>query len=183
MLKLLIAAVVCCSVGLPLVLLFFLHPATSLQTKDGIPAQSITSAEFTEVMKYIKSAVEASVNSRKLKRGEKWLYSYDNDKVHVGADLTKVGIMPASRFELPACSSDMHKAVEHIHAWLEMKMQQWLEDMEESSLNAEQCKRQLQKFFCEDLQQSSIAADVASLKDTYRAIIAAGGGYPAKKYR
>jgi len=181
--KLLIAAAVCCSVGLPLVLLPFLHPAQFLQTKDGNPAQGITSEEFTQVMGKIKAAAEASENSRKLKRGERWLYSYDNDKVHVGADLTKVGIMPALRFELPPCSSDMHKVVEHIHAWLQMKMQQWLEDMEESSLSAEECKKQLQELFFNNLQQSSIAADVASLKDTYRAIIAARGGYPAKKHR
>ena len=179
----LIVDAVCCFVGLPLLPLLFLQPAMLLQTKDGKPAQGITSEEFTEVMGKIKAAAEAPDNSSKLKRGERWLYSYDNDKVHVGADLTKVGIMPALRFELPPCSSDMHKVVEHIHAWLQMKMQQWLEDMEECSLNAEQCKKQLQKLFFKHLQKSSIAADVASLKDTYRAIIAARGGYPAKKHR
>ena len=169
--------------GLPLLLLRFRYPADTLQTKDGNPAQSITSAEFAEVMGKIKAAVEDPSNSRKLKRGEQWLYSYDNDKVHVGADLTRVGIMPTDRFDLPACSSDMHKVVEHVHAWLQQQMQLWLEDMEEQSLSPDQCTRQLQQIFFNQLQQSSIAADVATLKDTYRAIIAAGGGYPAKRHR
>jgi len=131
----------------------------------------------------MKAAVEAQEHSRVLKRGERWLYSYDNDKVHMGADLTEVGIMPGDRFALPPCSSDMHKVVEHTHAWLQGQMQKWLEDMEEHRLTADACKLKLQHLVDSKLKQSSIAADVASLKDTYRAIIAARGGYPPKKYR
>lgn len=180
---LLSAAAESCCLGLPLLLLPFLHPAQTLQTKDGQPAQSITSDEFTEVMDKIKAAVESTENSRVLKRGEKWRYSYDNDKVHKGADLRVVGIQPADRFDLPPCSSDMHKAVEHIHAWLQGQMQKWLEEMEDGRLTADACKQQLEHLFYQRLKPSSIAGDVASLKDTYRAIIAAGGGYPAKKHR
>lgn len=131
----------------------------------------------------IKAAVDSTENSRVLKRGEKWRYSYDNDKVHKGADLRVVGIEAADRFDLPPCSSDMHKAVEHIHGWLQAGMQKWLEEMEDSSLTAEACRQQLEHLFWHKLKPSSIAADVATLKSTYRAIIAAGGGYPPKKHR
>ncbi len=42
---------------------------------------------------------------------------------------------------------------------------------------------ELERLFFQVLKPSSIAADVASLKDTYQAIIDADGGYPPKKYR
>ena len=154
-----------------------------MQTKDGKKAQGITSAEFTEIMTKLKGILDATENMRKLKRGERWLYSYDNDKVHMGADLTDAGIQPSDRFDLPACSSDMHKAVEHIHGWLQMKMQDWLERQEEQRLTVEACKQELQRLFFEVLQASSIAADVATLKATYQAIVDAQGGYPPKKFR
>jgi hypothetical protein len=154
-----------------------------LQTKAGDKAQGITSNEFTEIMGKIKAAVNSRENRRKLRAGERWMYSCDNDKVHVGADLTTVGIMDGDRFDLPPCSSDMHKTVEHVHGWLQAGMQLWLEGEEEQRLTPAQCKAQLEHLFCNVLKASSIAADVASLKGTYQAIIAAGGGYPPKKFR
>lgn len=63
-----------------------------MQTKDGKKAQGITSAEFTEIMAKLKGILDATENMRKLKRGERWLYSYDSDKVHMGVDLTDAGI-------------------------------------------------------------------------------------------
>lgn len=134
-------------------------------------------------MKKIKAVLEAPENSRILSRGQKWRFSYDNDKVHTGADLTSVGILEKDRLALPPCSSDMHKTVEHVHAWLQAHMQKWLETVEQQKLTSEMCQEQLQHIFYQQLKASSIAADVASLRDTYLAIIAAGGGYPPKKYR
>jgi hypothetical protein len=183
LMKLLLAVAVNASLGLPLLLLRLTHPAPTLQTKRGREAQGITSAEFTDIMAQLREILQSRENSIKLRRGEQWLYSYDNDKVHMGADLTEAGIMPVERFDLPACSSDMHKAVEHIHAWLQFKMQLWLEQQEEQRLTVDACKAELERLFFHELKASSIAADVATLKDTYRAIIAAGGGYPPKKHR
>lgn len=154
-----------------------------MQTKDGRKAQGITSAEFTEIMGIIKDTLLTRENRKKLKSGEGWLYSYDNDKVHQGADLTQAGIQPGDRFDLPSCSSDMHKVVEHVHGWLQGRMQKWLEDMDEERLTVEACKAELERLFYQVLTINSIAADVATLKDTYRAIIRAEGGYPSKKHR
>ena len=64
-----------------------------------------------------------------------------------------------------------------------MKMQDWLERQEEQRLTVEACKQELQRLFFEVLQASSIAADVATLKATYQAIVDAQGGYPPKKFR
>ena len=127
--KLLLAAAVNCSLGLPLCVLRFTHPALKVQTKDGRKAQGITSAEFTEVMASIREALLARENRKKLKAGDHWQYSYDNDKVHMGANLREAGIEHRDRFDLPACSSDMHKVVEHVHGWLQSRMQKWLEDI------------------------------------------------------
>lgn len=183
LLKLLCAAAVNASLGLPLLLLRFTHPAHVLQTKSGNKAQGITSAEFTEIMGKLKETLETQESKSKLRRRERWLYSYDNDKVHKGADLSEAGILPQDRFDLPPCSSDMHKAVEHVHAWLQAKMQLWLEEQQDQRLTADVCKSELERLFFQVLKPSSIAADVASLKDTYQAIIDADGGYPPKKYR
>ena len=87
--KLLLAAAVNSSLGLPLLVLRLTQPAKMvnvLQTKSGKKAQSITSAEFTDIMAQLKEILEARENSSKLRRGERWRYSYDNDKVHMGAD-------------------------------------------------------------------------------------------------
>lgn len=154
-----------------------------MQTKDGRKAQGITSAEFVEVMASIREALLARENRKKLRAGERWLYSYDNDKVHMGADLREAGIELRERFDLPACSSDMHKVVEHVHGWLQGKMQKWLEDMDDARLTVDACKAELDRLFYQVLTTNSIAADVATLKDTYRAIVRAEGGYPPKKHR
>ena len=50
-------------------------------------------------------------------------------------------------------------------------------------LTVDACKAELERLFYRVLTASSIAADVATLKDTYRAIIRAEGGYPPRKHR
>ena len=50
------------------------------------------------------------------------LYSWDNDRIHVGADLATVGIADDMRLELPECSSDMHKVIEHVHGNIQREL-------------------------------------------------------------
>jgi len=125
----------------------------------------------------IKASMESGERMQLLRRGEKWLYSWDNDKVHQGADLTKVGFTAADRFELPELSSDMHKVVEHVHAWLQRKMQQWLEEQDGQKVTVQQCKAELTRLFEQELTTESIKQDVASLTATYQAVIDHRGGY------
>ena len=54
------------------------------------------------------------------------LYSWDNDRIHVGADLATVGIADDMRLELPECSSDMHKVIEHVHGNIQREFDEWL---------------------------------------------------------
>lgn len=133
--------------------------------------------EFEMIMGRLKAVMNSPEMTSLLRRGEKWRYSMDNDKVHVGADLTKVGIMEEDRFELPELSSDMHKVVEHIHAWLQAHMQLWLEEQDDEKLTVEECKAELTRLFEQVLTKEQIAKDVKSLKETYQAVIDRQGGY------
>jgi hypothetical protein len=133
--------------------------------------------EFTEIMGKLKATMESPEMQQQLDRGQSWLHSWDNDKIHKGAKLDEVGFQPEDRFELPELSSDMHKVVEHVHGWLQARMQEWLEDQDEEKITVEQCKAELRRLFEEELTRESVQKDVDSLKDTYAAVIAHEGGY------
>lgn len=133
--------------------------------------------EFTDIMEEAKRILDSRPMRRKLAPGERYMVSYDNDRVHQGANLTEVGIMDEDRFELPELSSDMHKVVEHVHAWLQFRMQQWLETQENNKLTVRQCMDELERLFYKELKLESIRKDVHSLKATYKAVIDHQGGY------
>lgn len=139
--------------------------------------------EFAEIMGHIKATMDMPQMQQKLRFRESWSYSWDNDRVHKGADLSTVGITADLRFELPELSSDMHKVVEHVHAWLQSRMQKWLGEHEGSPLTATQCKEKLMQLFMEELSISSIQKDVRSLKATYQAVIDHAGGYVPARFR
>jgi hypothetical protein len=143
---------------------------------EGRPARAVTSHEFREIMAKLKATMETPEMQQKLGRNQKWLYSLDNDKIHRGAKLHLVGLKDEDIFELPELSSDMHKVVEHVHAWLQAEMQLWLEEQDEHKITVEQCKAELRRLFEQKLTQESIKKDVAGLKKTYAAVVAAGGG-------
>lgn len=131
----------------------------------------------------LKATMDTPQMEQLLPRGEKWLYSWDNDKIHKGADLTEVGIEEQDRFPLPELSSDMHKVVEHCHAWLDARMQVWLEAHEHTPLTPQQCQDELKRLFYAELPAEALKKDVASLKATYQAVIDAEGGYVPKQFR
>jgi len=131
----------------------------------------------------IKEEAEKPENMVQLGRGQMWLYSWDNDKVHKGADLTEVDIQKGDRFYLPELSSDMHKVVEHVHGWLQGGMSKWLSKQEKRTLKPQQCMDELQRLFSQVLQKKSIQKDVESLRETYEAVVLAGGGYVKKACR
>jgi hypothetical protein len=154
-----------------------------LQTKQGKAAQGFTSQEFADFMRDLKDIMDSPEKSQLLGRNERWLYSWDNDKIHKGADLEGVGFEEGDRFPLPELSSDMHKVVEHCHAWLDAAMQRWLEEHEDEQLTGQQCMDELVRLFEEELPLEGIRKDVNSLNATYKAVIAAEGGYVEAKFR
>jgi hypothetical protein len=133
--------------------------------------------EFEEIMGKLKATMDSPQMTQLLRRNEKWMYSWDNDKVHKGADLTLIGITDADRFALPELSSDMHKVVEHVHGWLQAGMQRWLEEKDEEKVTVEECKAELRRLFELPERKEGIKRDVDSLKATYQAVIDHQGGY------
>jgi hypothetical protein len=133
--------------------------------------------EFEDIMGEAKAIIDRLQMQQHLKCNERYMLSWDNDKIHRGADLETVGIMPNDRFILPELSSDMHKVVKHQHAWLQMKMQMWLETQDDGKLTPLQCMDQLERLFYQELKKESILSDAKSLKATYQAVIDHQGGY------
>jgi hypothetical protein len=87
--------------------------------------------------------------------------------VHKGADLSTIGIQAEDRFYLPELSGDMHKVVEHVHGWLQARVQDWLAQQDRATaLTVAQCKAELQRLFTQELDISSTQKDVRTLKDT-----------------
>jgi hypothetical protein len=152
---------------------------------EGKQAKAVTSMEFTEIMGKLKATMESPEMQQKLARNQSWMYSWDNDKIHKGAKLMleEVEFEPEDRFELPDLSSDMHKVVEHVHGWLQARMQLWLEDKEEEKVTVEQCKAELRRLFEQELTQQSLKEDVHSLHETYAAVVAHEGGYIPAAHR
>lgn len=139
--------------------------------------------EFTEIMGKFKAELESPENLQHLKRGERWLYSIDGDKIHVGADLEQVGIGEADLWPHPALSSDMHKVVENVHAWLQGQMEKWVAQQGDRKLTAEECKEQLNQLFEDGYQHAWIKSNVESLPWTYLAVLLADGGYVQPDFR
>jgi hypothetical protein len=117
--------------------------------------------------------------SMHLRASEDWLISYDNAAAHKGAEQQVPGL---NRQDLPPKSPDMHKVVEHVHAWLTENMQQWLRGQQTSSVTPEDAQAELKRLF-KSYPTDSLRRDVASLAETYQAIIDAGGAYPVKRFR
>lgn len=137
--------------------------------------------EFMDIMQEFRAIMETPKSYEHLERGEKWQYSWDNDRIHQGADLEKVGFTKEDRYSLPALSSDMHKVIENVHAWLQQHMEKYVEDQRDEPLNVEECKKHLSNLFDHYCEQDWVQANVLSLPETYNAIIVAGGGYvPAR---
>lgn len=115
-----------------------------------------------------------------LRRTQKWALCFDNAKVH-GAAATVIHNR-ADIWPQPPHSPDMNKAIEHVHAQLDDKMHSWMRKMRRESpsvtLTPDLCKAQVKSFFYQ-LPPVKIGQDVKTLKETYRAIVAAGGKYVA----
>lgn len=161
-----------------------------LQTKEGKNAHGLTSMEFEDVMETIKKDAENKLEDALRAAGlDKTAikYSWDNDKIHKGANLARVGFTADMRLELPPLSSDMHMVIEHVHAQIQKHFDNWLWGFDVGKPTVQQCKDKVQEIFWgpdEDHQlitKDSITEDAHSLHFIYQAVINARGGYIAHK--
>lgn len=112
-----------------------------------------------------------------LQRHPPWLLSQDNSTAHTKAELASLGIWPAGRLlSLPALSPDMHKVVEHVHAYLTQAMTAWRYARWNNKPNDKECIAKLVELFFA-YPAASVQADINSLPATYQAIINSGGLY------
>lgn len=123
--------------------------------------------------------LEKPAHAAKKQRHERWSLAYDNAGVHCEA-ATKLKIR--GRHPHPAKSPDLQMVVEHVHSWLTQKMQSWLSKQRDVAVTPAAAKAELERVF-KQYPLRSLARDVASLKDTYKAVIAVQGAYPAKRFR
>lgn len=106
-----------------------------------------------------------------------WLLSSDNDSAHTRARLNELGIWSDDdRFDLCALSPDLHKVVEHVHAYLSQALQAWRRSLWPQKPTKDECMSKLEELFY-SVQLASIQADVDSLPYTYQAVIDNAGLY------
>lgn len=113
------------------------------------------------------------------------IWSFDNDKIHQNKNIWQaLQINSRNRYPLPPNSPDMHKVVEHCVAILKDRFQAWLYSSP-TPLSMAAYQRHLKRIFEEHITAASVAADVATLPDTYHAILhpTVNGGQPPQRYR
>ena len=132
-------------------------------------------------MAKLKGILDATENRRKLRRGEHWLYSYDNDKIHQNRlTLAYLKINTHNRFPLPPNSPDMHRVVERCVGRLKQAFQTWLYD-HPAPRTAAEYQDELMALFSKTQTADVIAGDVAKLPTLWPLILKAKGGWPPKK--
>ena len=108
------------------------------------------------------------------------LWSYDNPTIHTCEraceGLASIGITEHNRLPLPKYAGDMHKVIEHVHGTLEQRMQQVLWTIDERH-DIRFYVATLRSIFFQSITPEMISADVDTLHDTYRAVIARGGDW------
>lgn len=158
-----------------------------LQTKGGAghpskPASDITTAEFNDIFKELVQVLQTRKIAAGLGRTEHFIICLDHATVHSEA----AGLLPRGWQLLPhpPHSPECNKPIEHVHGIMDEKMLSWLLEYRELHPNSnptpQQCKDQCVDFFTA-LPTSSIAADINTLPQTWAAIVAAGGGYIARR--
>ena len=156
-----------------------------LQTKGGPghpphEAKDITTAEFNNIFKELVQVLQDRKVEAGLKRTEHFIICIDGATVHNEAH----SLLPRGWQLLPhpPHSPECNKPIEHAHGQMDQKMHSWLLEWRDTHGNQnptpQQCKDKCKDFFTA-LPASKIAADINSLPDTWRALVAAGGNYIA----
>lgn len=159
----------------------------TLQKKDGTTPKTLTSMEFEYFMTKLWKLLHTRKFQRLLPPGTDYTLSIDGDGCHKGANLASCGIQAADMEQHPSNSSDMHKVVENGHGALQNHMQRWLlkreREQPDVKLQVAECKAQLEASFYRMSTTGEIQRNVSTLRETYQAIIDAGGDYPPKRFR
>ena len=111
------------------------------------------------------------------------VYSFDNAPIHQAANLKALGIEGHKHALLPPSSPDMHKCIEHVFGTLVRNMNDSLH-RDVSLSTAAEYRAEVERLFNTAITRESVQKDVASLKDTCRAIKDdAAGDWPPRHLR
>jgi hypothetical protein len=156
----------------------------------GNPARGPTGQEFfQEVLAPVLAAAKNKL-ARKLEAGVKPLISFDNDRIHISAlennavQLRKQYKWDSSTMRCPLSpySPDMHRVIEHTHGLATIKFRQWLYN-NPKHYEVHEYQAAFEAIYRECSSAAVISADVASLPDVYKAVIAENGGWPRHAFR
>jgi hypothetical protein len=134
--------------------------------------------EANHIVKKLLEALSAAKAQHGFKRTDKFYICYDNATVH--NQLAGVLGSRALVWPQPSHSPDCNKPIEHAHAQVDAGMKQWLKQrraqMPRGRIPVEEAKAECTRVF-HSISQASIASDVASLPETWQAIVDHHGGF------
>jgi hypothetical protein len=158
-----------------------------LQTKGSPghpprPASDITTAEFNSIFSELVQVLQDRKLEAGLRRTEHFIICLDHATVHnEAATLLPQGwqLLPH-----PPHSPECNKPIEHVHGQMDEKVHSWLLEWRDthgdSNPTPQQCTDVCRDFFTA-LPTSKIAADISTLPDTWRAVVAVRGDYIAPR--
>jgi hypothetical protein len=144
---------------------------------------------FQDVLVPVLTAAKNKL-ARKLEAGVKPLISFDNDKIHLSA-LDKHAVQLKKQYKwdsstmrcpLSPYSPDMHRVIEHTHGLATIKFRQWLYN-NPKKYEVHEYQAAFEEIYRECSSAPVISADVASLPEVYKAVIAEDGGWPRSAFR
>lgn len=170
--------------------------------RDGsTTARGVTQQEFIDFMKRAQEAVYARLLDPHIRvrweiavgpwgrPGNDPIFSFDHPNVHGGKKpgvvMHAMGLTLRSHFMLPCHSCDIHRVIEHTHARLVKKFQDWLFE-DDTVYNLDRYKRELEKIFYNNTKVAgweTIGWDVAGLPELFEELVRIRGGWPASCWR
>lgn len=149
-----------------------------LQKTTGEKALGITQQEADHIVRELLKKLTEAKRAAGFKRTDKFYICFDHATVH--NNIAEVLGRRAKVWPQPTHSPDCNKPIEHVHAQVDAGMKKWLRNRRQEKparkITVEQSKVECTRLF-ESIPTKSIADDVASLPQTWQAIVAADGGF------
>ena len=143
-------------------------------TGEVRPARGPTGEEI------LKEVLPAALQGAKEKGITNPVIAMDNTDVHTPALAT---LRDDEKLAIPTWSPDFMKVIEHNHSYVVAEFERELDKQGGSRLKPMAHLQLLERVFKRMSTAERVGHDVDTLQDTYGAIIAAGGDYPAHHFR
>jgi hypothetical protein len=153
----------------------------SLQTKSGGASKGLATKEFSFKAKSLIGKLKKKLTTSGKYKKKLMRVFYDKAKFHPPT-VEALGVKGALLHVLPTNSPDMNKVVEHAHARVKKTFADlWAANPE--LITREQGVALLRRVLNDPETFSGIKKDFLTMKQTYKAVITAKGGWPPSKFR